>query len=533
VPGTRRLSTRILRLQLAILVATLLVGFGLSLWLVRGLLVRQFEERALAVAQAVASEPGIASEIAAHDRSGIVEQKAEAVRKSTGALFVVITDDHGIRYSHPNPTRIGQEVSTDPDQALAGNTVTAVERGTLGLSARAKIPLRTPDGRIVGEVSVGISTQEIDSRLFALIPSVALYSALALLLGVGASLIFARRLKRQTFGLELGEIAELLQEREALLYGIREGVIAVNPDGRVTLINDEARRLLGLRTSGLDADLTDLVPAGRLRDVLSGAIGGRDQVILTQDHCLVVNRMPVSIGGQGLGAVVTLSDRTEQESLLRELDSVRGLTDAVRAQQHEFGNRVHALSGLLELGRYEEATSYAQELSGAETGVIRQVQERIGNPQLVGLLVAKSVLATERGVEFRLVDESALDADGANTRALLTIIGNLVDNAIDAAADGAAPALVEVGIMQYDDRVHLQVRDSGAGVPAEAREAIFADGYSTKARDERRRRGLGLALVQRMINQHRGHITVSEGPGAIFSVDLPTARERGRVSVTT
>jgi two-component system CitB family sensor kinase len=161
------------------------------------------------------------------------------------------------------------------------------------------------------------------------------------------------------------------------------------------------------------------------------------------------------------------------------------------------------------------------------------VQERIGNPQLVGLLVAKSVLATERGVEFRLVDESALDADGANTRALLTIIGNLVDNAIDAAADGPPPALVEVGIMQYDDRVHLQVRDSGAGVPAEAREAIFADGYSTKARDERRRRGLGLALVQRMINQHRGHITVSEGPGAIFSVDLPTARERGRVSVTT
>ncbi|GAA3764729.1 sensor histidine kinase [Microbacterium kribbense] len=516
-----RLSASILRTQLVILFLALLVGFGLSLWQSHELLVRQFEERALAIANTVTVQPGIADAVLAHDPDGTVQSRAEAVRRSTGALFVVVTDDNGIRYSHPVPDRLGERVSTDPEPALSGETVVNMERGTLGLSARAKVPLRDESDRIVGEVSVGIDAEEIALRLWQLLPSIALYSGIALLVGVAGSLILARRLKRQTFGLELGEIATLLQERVAMLHGIAEGVIGLGPDDRVALINDEARRLLGIRQPGQGAVVADLVPPGRARDVLTGDVGGADLVVLTDEHCLVMNRMPVTLQGRDLGHVITVSDRTEQEGLLRELDNVRGLTDALRAQQHEFANRVHALSGMLELGSIEEATAYVAELSATATDLAARLQRQIASPQLVGLLVAKSVVAGERGITLTLTDGSELGEAEADARLLLTVLGNLVDNAIDAAVAGVQPGWVEVDIRPEGGEIQMQVRDSGPGIPPEAAAMVFEDGFSTKPADGARRRGLGLALVHRIVAQHGGRIDVSHGPGAIFTVWLP------------
>lgn len=523
-----RLSTRILRWQLAILVGTLVVGFLLTIALVRNMLITQFEERALAIARSVAVEQGVADAVLHDDPTGMVQVRAEAARRSTQALFVVVTDDKGIRFSHPDPERIGEEVSTDPSQALSGETVVAVQKGTLGWSARAKVPLLTSAGTIVGEVSVGISIDEITSRLLSLLPSVALYLGLALCVGVVASLLLARRLKRQTFGLELGELAGLLQEREATLYGIREGVIAVDPDGKVNLVNDEARRLLSLGQRGVGQPLGELLPPGRLVDVLTGTEAGPDRVVVTAQYCLVINRMPVTFQGRDLGAVITLSDRTEQENLLRELDSVRGLTDALRAQQHEYDNRVHGLAGLVELGRFDEAMTYANELSMGQSDLTERLQERVDSAQIVGLLVAKSVVATERGVLLTISDDSALAADDVDPRTLLTIVGNLVDNAIDAAASSPSDApRVDVRLRaSHSGEVTLSVTDSGPGVPTDQRGRIFMDGYSTKQPAGRRRRGLGLALVQHTVTALGGSIRVDDGDrgGARFTVTLPARR---------
>ena len=516
-----RLSTNILRTQLAVLLGALLVAFGLSLWQSHELLVHQFEERALAIANTVTVAPGLADAVVEGDPSGFVQDRAESIRRSTRALFVVVTDDHGIRLSHPVPERIGEHVSTDPSEALAGETVVNMEHGTLGLSARAKVPLRTGNGRIVGEVSVGIDAEEISASLWRLLPSIALYSGIALAVGVAGSLFLARRLKRQTFGLELNEIATLLQEREAMLHGVAEGVIGIGPTGAVALINDEARRLLGLDHPAVGGRMDRAVPPGRVRDILTGAVEGSDLVVLTDEHCLVMNRMPVTMQGRDLGHVVTISDRTEQEGLLRELDSVRGLTDALRAQQHEFANRVHALSGMLELGRFDDAVDYVAELSATATDLATRLQRQIASPQLVGLLVAKSVVAGERGVALVLTDESDLADGEADARALLTVLGNLVDNAVDAAVAGDAPRRVEVDVRCLGDDVRVRVADSGPGVPSEVADAVFEDGYTTKPDDGMRRRGLGLALVHRVVAQHAGRISVSQGPGAVFTVTLP------------
>ncbi len=518
----RRLSTQILALQLLILTGTLLLGFGLAIQLAQQRLDGQYEQRALGVARSVAATPEIARAVARRDRSGVVQARAEAVRHATGVAFVVVTDHDGIRFSHPNPSRIGHRVSTEPE-ALTGRTVLAVETGTLGRSARAKVPLRTADGAIVGQVSVGILEAAIRSELVRLLPVLGLYMGIALILGAGASLLLARRLKRQTFGLELDEIVGLLQEREAMLHGIREGVIAIDGAGRLRLVNDEARRLVELPPDAVGRPVEGLVEPGRLADLLGGRASGTDQVIVSAERILVASRMEVSRDGRRLGAIVTLRDRTELEALLRELDSVRGLTGALRAQAHEFSNRLHTLAGLLALGRGEAAQAFIAEISHADVVLHGVLAERVGDELVAALLLAKAVVASERGVELRLAPGTCLERPLRDAREALTVIGNLIDNAVDASASlENGDRYVEVDLRAGRRELVVAVRDTGPGVAPDARDAMFEPGWSTKPGSNR---GVGLSLVRQLAERRGGTIDVADaGPpagGATFTVRLP------------
>jgi two-component system CitB family sensor kinase len=519
----RRLSTQILWLQLGILVITLLVGLGLSLRALRQELDRDFELQALRVAQSVAADPQIAPAILGRDPHGMVQRRAEAVRRETGALFVVVTDDRGIRYSHPNPARIGQRVSTDPGPALSGRTVMAIEKGTLGRSARGKVPLRAAGGRIVGEVSVGIAEDRISRRLLGLLPSTLAYTAVSLTVGVVASFLLARRLKRQTFGLELSEIAALLQEREATLHGIREGVVALGRDRRLVVLNDEARRLLGLGEESLGRRLADLPLPGRVREVM-GRDHVEDQLALVGDHVLVLNSRPVTLNGSDLGTVVTLRDRTELEALLRELDSVRGLSEALRTQAHEHSNRLHTLVGLLQLGLYDDAIGYITELAAGHDALARDLSTRVRDKLIAALLLAETLVASERRVDLRLEPDSQIPGPLRAPLDVHSVLGNLISNAIDAAAAGdREPAWVEVRLRCKGEDLWIRVRDSGPGVPAAAASQVFEDGFSTKPQPAVGQRGLGLALVSQIARRHGGQARLAEpcpGEGACFEVVL-------------
>ena len=438
-------------------------------------------------------------------------------------------DRNGVRYSHPHPGLIGKRI-TEPVVALDGRDHLGVDHGNLGISANAKVPLKAPDGRIIGEVSAGILERQVSKQLLLELPWLLLYFACALAIGVAASLLLARRLKRTTFGLELDEIAALVQEREAMLHGIREGVITLDRQGRVTLINDEARRLIPVGNTALGRPIGELVPAGRLRDLLTGALPGPDRVVVTDEHILAVNRMPVSHQGRELGAVVTLRDRTELEGLLRELDSVDALTDALRAQQHEFSNRMHTVAGLIELGDHAAATRYALDVSGHSAGLAEAIRERVEPPEIAAMLVAKTTVAAEHGVQLVLSEDSRLAAADVDTTMVLTIAGNLIDNAIDAAAAGPRPARVTVRLTACGSDVMIEVADSGPGVPEELTSQIFTDGFTTKATAGRRHHGIGLALVHRLVHRAGGTITVDCAGATTFTVRLPTA-QRGGVEV--
>ncbi|MFC1415498.1 ATP-binding protein [Streptacidiphilus cavernicola] len=543
----RRLSTRILASQVAILAVTSVIGFVLFAWAQRAQLDREYEQRALSIAEVAAWDPQIRAGMADPAEGSLVQTAAERITAASKASYVVVIDLRGVRHSHPVAGLIGKRVA-EPIVVLDGLGHVGIDQGATGRSANGKAPLRGPSGAIIGEVSVGIPENNVIGQLWRELPTFALYAGIALAVGCAASYALARRLKRSTFGLELEEIAGLLQDREAMLHGIREGVIAFDPRGNITVVNDEARRLLGI-DAALGLKPKDVLPEGRLRDVLDGTLPGTDLTVLTDRYCLVVNRMPVGLRGRELGAVVTVRDRTEMVGLLRELDSVRGLTDALRAQQHEFTNRMHILAGLLDLGEHDAAFEYVMESAGAEAALTESVRQRVGNPMMVGLIVAKSTVAAERGVGITLSEESQLGEEPPHLRGLLTIVGNLLDNAVDAAVSGAAAtaggamaggamagsARVCLSLLETPSAITVRVADSGPGVAPENAEVIFEDGWSTRPDRGTARRGLGLALVKRLVQHHGGTITVSNGAeaeagtgaetgaaaGAVFTVVLP------------
>ncbi|QTZ90473.1 sensor histidine kinase [Streptomyces auratus] len=533
----RRVFAQVLTAQVTLTTGVMVLATGLFLAPLSSQLDDQAMRRALSIAQTTAAEPDLARELAATapDAHGPVQADAERIRKATGALYVVVMDTRGVRWSHTNPAEIGRHVSTDPSRTLAGRQVRQIDTGTLGRSARAKVPLRDDRGRIVGAVSVGIAYDSVHSRLLGTIPAVLRYAGAALAVGVLAALVLARGLRRRTHGVAFADISALLDEREAMLHGIREGVVAFDRRGRIRLVNDEAERLLGLDGQAAGRALDEVLAPGRTTDVLAGRVAGADLLAVSGGRVLVANRMPTPDGG----AVVTLRDRTELELLGRELDSTQGLLDALRAQDHEHANQLHTLRGLLELGRHDTAVAFVTEVTSAQRASAEQIAERVHDPLLSALLVGKAAIAAERGVPLRVSPATLLPDAVVDPRDLVTVLGNLIDNALDAAAGHRrSEPFVEVELQAEGSTAVLRVSDTGAGVPPELRERIFAEGWSTKAVPPapadrpsgrpvafHRGRGIGLALVRRLAERYGGmaRVTARAGGGAVFTVVLPEA----------
>src|SRR5216683_569740 len=472
----QRLSTQVVITQVAILVVTMAAGFAIVQWNLKRQLYGQYENRSLVLAQTLASQPSVVDAVIHGRPGGQAQRLATAATDKTRAMFVVITNAQGIRFSHPNARLIGKPVQDDPEPPASesfrtGKPWMGIQKGTLGLVAAGKAPLWYR-GKLSGEVSVGFSVGRVSQQFGDTWPSLAAYLLGVLAVGVLAALGLARRLKRQTFGLELGEIAGLLQEREAMLHGIREAVLGYDRSERVIFANDAARRLLKLPPSFLGRPLRELLPPGRLGDIARGEISGSDLLVLANDRVLVANRMPT-------------------------------------------------LVGLVELGQYDEAIRFVTDVSQARDALTEQLKTAIRDPKLVALTLAKSSLADERGVQLRVAADCRVDADITDITPVLTVAGNLIDNAIEATAAEPGPRWVDLTIVSAGANLLIRVRDSGPGVPDDMREAIFTDGFTSKSSPTGARRGLGLALVRQITERRGGMVSVGQDGGAVFTAVLP------------
>lgn len=545
--GRRPFTLQMFWLILAAMALVSVVTTALFAWTGFQRLVQQTQASALHIAQSVASDPTVreaaeresdrAVPLADADLVGTpVATFASDVEDRTGALFVVVTDDTGRRLAHPEDDRIGDPVSTSPESALAGRETVSWETGTLGDSARAKVPVRSiaDPSRVVGEVSVGFAPSRVWQTVAADAAPVGLAALVALLAGAGAAWLISRRLHRDTLGLEPDELLGLALDQEAVLAGVGDGVLGTDTGGVVTVANPRAHELLGV-DDAVGRPLADAVGDALARRLTSD---GESGPVVHGERVLYLESHAVTRAGRALGRVAIVRDRTDIEALSRKLTAVETLGNALRAQRHEFANRLHVLSGLLRNDDVAEASAYLAGVVGH--GPVRFPLENadlIREPFLQAFLGAKGVEAEERGVRLRIGNDA--DAHGALRRPddVTTVLGNLVDNGIDAAVRGRRAttddAWVEVEALVDGTDLYLSVMDSGPGVDGDPLEPA-ADPSTPVARGERSRtdavhgHGIGLPLSRDIARRSGGELWlaspgVAGRHGAVFCVRFPEA----------
>ncbi|GAA2888610.1 histidine kinase [Actinoplanes cyaneus] len=465
-----------------------------------------------AVAETVAHSPEVVTALRSEDPTTTLQPYAEAARAATETDFIVVMAPDRTRYTHPTTSLIGLPFAGTVDEALAGGVVVEEYPGSLGDSWRTVVPVRDGSGAIVGLVAVGIRTTAIDRALAAQFPAVASGTGAALLLAAAGAWALSRRLRRQTHGLGPAEMTRMYEYYDAVLHSVREGLVVAGRDGRVELINDEARRLLGVA-----ADDPELPP--EVADLIAERRTMVDEPILAGDRTLVASRR---FTHDSRGSVLTLRDHTELRQLTGELDSVRGLTEALRAQAHEAANRLHTVLTLVELGRPEEAIRLGTEELALAQQLTDQVVGAVREPALAALLLGKSAQAAERGVELTIDPSSQVNEAPLPSRDLLTVVGNLVDNALEAvtSAGPGTPRRVRVLVRQEEDEVLVEVGDTGPGLTAEQAASAFRRGWSTKPGPGR---GVGLSLVRQITERYGGRYAIDSAPGAgaVLTVRLP------------
>ncbi|MEU0074958.1 ATP-binding protein [Streptomyces sp. NPDC006332] len=528
------LAGEMLVLQLAIVVVVLLAVAAVSLAQSEATFNRVEGRRVGALAEQLAATPLVRSQLVGPAPQEALAPLVNSTQTQSQVTSVTVADADGRIVSSTNPTAIGDRLPLGEGAAEGRGW-----SGPLTLDDSRELVAQVPVlgatrenlGRHLGTVMIGEADPTVWQRLSGASSYLLAYLGIASGLGLAGSWLLARRVKRQTLGLEPREIAGLAEHREAMLYGLAEGVIALDPQHRLTLVNDMGRRLLDLPDDCEGHSLAELGVEGRLRDVLvgdrEGAGGRRDEVVVRHGRVLVMNRMTVTKDGRPLGSVTTLRDRTELARLEREIGSFRSSSELLRAQAHEFANQLHTISGLIQIGEQDEVVRYIRALNQRRQSLDVTLSRRVRDTAVAALLMAKSSLAAERKVSLRISDSTALDRLAPKDAAdVATVVGNLVDNAVDAASAAAVrepddrEAWVEVELRQDASSVEIVVRDSGPGVAPQLAREVFSHGFTTKAAQEGER-GIGLALTRLVCERHGGEISVTNTPdGAMFTARM-------------
>lgn len=477
---------------------------------------------------------------------GILAGAATRTQSVSGATYVLVTSPSGQVLAAQDPTVLKTRWGLS-DEVREGRGWTGGSRSFDGDAIESQVPvLDDENANLIGFAVVGLESPGPLTQLRSGINNLLLYLALASGLGVVGSVLLSRRIKKQTLGLEPRDIAGLVEHREALLHGIREGVIGLDNRRRITLVNDEAAELLGLPADAVGRRVEDLDVDETIRRTLLDPAPVTDLVLSTGSRLVSISQMPVTARGSVIGTVTTLRDRTQLAGMQRELDVTRRTADSLRAQAHEFTNRLHTIAGLIHIKQPERAIEYINGLNATQKRVIGSVTSRIADTTLAALLIAKISVAQEAGVQLTLAPGSRLEEVDATVAAdLETIIGNFLDNAIEAVqsapageptrtADGQSSdsrdqPSVELLIQQNDERIEVRVRDSGPGIAAHVLEDVFTRGITTKEVDHANH-GIGLSLAKLVCQRRGGGVSASNDGGAVFVAWFPYPADKPRVT---
>jgi two-component system CitB family sensor kinase len=486
---------------------------------------------ALKIAKTVASVQDIRDAFFEPDPSKIIQPIVEKIREETDAEFIVVGNLQGIRYAHPVQDQIGKEmVGGDNGPVLKGISIISEAVGSLGLSLRGKTPIFDANHQVIGIVSVGFLMEDIDRTAWKYRNSIILLAAITLFIGCFGAIYIANGVKRSIFGLEPEEIGMLYQENKAILESIHEGIIAVNKEGSITLANQTALKLIDPfeQREIPGKHVLQILPDSRLLEVIKTGIAEFDKEMIINGSMVVVNRLPIlNHQHQVVGAVSSFRNKSELLLLTEELTQVKRYAEALRSQTHEYSNKLYTIYGLIQLESYQEAMDIITHETDVHQSLIHFLLKEIPDPILGGILIGKFNRANELKVNLEIDKESSFQDIPASVSRnyLVTVIGNLIDNALDAVlAAGVEHKKVKIFLTDLGDDLIIEVEDNGIGIPNKAAEHLYEVGFSTK---DEANRGFGLSLVLQAVEQLNGYITFEAHPqgGTIFTVAIPKERK--------
>ncbi|HSP23042.1 MAG TPA: DcuS/MalK family sensor histidine kinase [Planococcus sp. (in: firmicutes)] len=487
---------------------------------------QQLEEKAATISRVVAESQVVRDGLQDEDMERAIQDYANTIQQAADVLFVVVLDMEGIRKSHPEPGQIGAPfVGGDEQRVLQGEAYISRSEGTLGKSARAFTPVMNSENVQIGAVSVGISLQEVEASIQQSRSKILTGSIIGLLVGVLGAFWLARFIKKNLFGLEPHAIARIHEERNQMLHSVYEGIIAIDKESKIVLVNKSARRIFK------KAGLMGQEPIGmQVNDFLPGAMMDRllvdKQPILDAEQdfngiSIISNRIPLIVNDQVIGAIATFRDKTEVNELAEQLTGVKMYAETLRAQSHEFMNKLHVLLGMIKMGEYDQVARFIADLADHQVYEVGNVARHIKDPVFAGFIIGKISYARESHVNLVVSCETEIPkpADSAVTHELITILGNVIDNAIDNVM-GSEQSQISAEFSYIDDLLAMTVTDNGSGIPEGMLETVFDKGVSSK---QGQHRGFGLYLAKTSADKLGGSIEVASaiGKGTAFTIIIP------------
>lgn len=536
-----RLQTRIMLALILVVLLQAIISGSFTLRYIEVILEQRIGEQALQLSRVVSSLPQI--------RQGLIDRNvdqiqslAESIRSNTDARFIVIGDLDGIRFSHPIPERIGKKrVGGDNQRAIEkGESYVSKAVGSLGPSMRGKSPIFDDTGKVIGVTSVGYMLDSVDETIRGYQKSVIMIVVASLFLSVLVGMAISSHFKRILFGLEPEEIARLFEERNATLETVREGIISINSEGIITTINKTAVETLNLPKDQTltGQNIRQVLPDSDILSTLESGEPEHDKEVWINGQSLIVNRLPVMVGGKTTGVVSSFRPKGELELLTRKLSHIEQYADTLRSQSHEYANKLHTIAGLIQIDAKDQALELIGQESKGVQELVHLLVDAVPDPIVAGCLLGKFNRARELGLELVVDRESHMEdiPEQIPRESLVTLLGNLLDNAFEATRlklkrfpDGKRT--IRLTMSDYGNDLIFEIDDSGEGIPLEDQQRIFEKGVSTKKEVGH---GYGLFLVSTILKELHGQISVQnhESGGGRITVYLPKKADLKQKSVS-
>ncbi|WNF35001.1 DcuS/MalK family sensor histidine kinase [Bacillaceae bacterium IKA-2] len=523
------LRAKIIFLVFCVVILALFVNNYLTSSSIEKITISNIEGKASDVSKTVALSPIVTDALNGEIDDLVLQEYIEKIRQATDALFIVVLDMDRIRKTHPLQEQVGKQfVGGDEEPAFRGIENITIAEGTLGFSLRYFTPVYNDEGDQIGVVVVGVLLEDVKSTVTDNRAILIIGTFLSFLIGIIGAIFLSKKIKDILFGMEPAEIAKLLEERSAMLHYAREGIVAVDLDRKITLINSEGERLFKkinhCQGYYLGKEIDEILPNSRMNKILKTGISELDHEIAYNGINLVVNRVPIYVDNKIVGAVATFRNKTELKKMAEELTGVKVYASALRSQTHEFMNKLHVILGMVHMKSYDELVDFVRKTTNNIQTDVGYITKHIKDPILAGFILGKLSYARERDAQLQFKKDCHIPVakNSDDTHELITILSNLIDNALDA-VQGCSTKRIEVCFKFIDSLIYLRVRDTGVGISEEQLEEIFKKNYTTKGEE----RGMGLYLIQQSLERINGKIVVisEEGIGTTIDVEIPFQAE--------